>query len=200
MWFRGEKIHFWIFLTCASPLPQYKILQIPLTTDFQLCLQIFNKFSSTVMFLILLIQLSRHYCYDSKGKKVHLCLLHFLLLCIALQLKEMVLALLHESDLILSNEYVEQIVDKVHATRTCRLNFMLIILSIYSKFLVISTDIQWGRLKWWWKDWPRRVERICIQESIPDKEHDSSIFEVGTRVQCILIIGLKIRPPVSYSI
>lgn len=40
-----------------------------------------------------------------------------------LQLKEMVLALLHESDLILSEDFVETIVDKVqHSTFTCKLS------------------------------------------------------------------------------
>jgi serine/threonine-protein phosphatase 2B regulatory subunit len=36
-----------------------------------------------------------------------------------LQLKEMVLALLHESDLVLSDDMIEAIVDKVHCILPC---------------------------------------------------------------------------------
>lgn len=84
------------------------------------------------MVLILLIELSRHNCHDSKEKRcISESFLHVLLLCVTLQLKEMVLALLHESDLILSDEYVEQIVDKVQITVTCHLHFHAYLIYIF---------------------------------------------------------------------
>lgn len=47
----------------------------------------------------------------------------------------MVLALLHESDLVLSDDVVETIVDKVQIT-TFPLHFFMLILNKYSKVLV----------------------------------------------------------------
>lgn len=46
----------------------------------------------------------------------------------------MVLALLHESDLILSDDVVETIVNKVHITQLFQLHYFLVILSFHPKF------------------------------------------------------------------
>lgn len=92
------------------------------------------------MVLILLIELSRHNCDDSKEKRcIFESFLHVLLLCVTLQLKEMVLALLHESDLILSDEYVEQIVDKVQITVTCHLHFHAYLIYIFKISCLLQT-------------------------------------------------------------
>jgi hypothetical protein len=66
-----------------------------------------------------------------------------------MQLKEMVLALLNESDLLLSDDAVEQIVDQVHhiQMKCCSERALTPHANLY-----ILTDIQAGRPEQRWED------------------------------------------------
>lgn len=46
---------------------------------------------------------------------------------------------------------------------------------------LFSLDLQWGRYKWRWENWSRRVEGICSTKPIFVEEHDTSIFEVSSK-------------------
>ena len=85
-------------------------------------------------------------CFGSSNL-IHVCtrslytLVHFLLallkVMVYLQLKEMVLALLHESDLVLSDDIVETIVNKVHKIfhlTTFKSSLKLVFLMLYTFF------------------------------------------------------------------
>lgn len=93
----------------------------------------------------------------------------------------MVQAILVESDLVLSDDVVETIVDKVYFSITLKSSIILkFFLTRFSYFLWcwVSTDICGGRLKRRWEDWPRRMERIRGKESISAQEHDSTLSNV----------------------
>ena len=97
-------------------------------------------------------------------------------------MKEMVLALLSETDLSLSDDMVESIVQKVLDIVTfwyfAFLSFCF--LDIYIGHICADND--GGRFRKRWEDRRRRMEGIREKKSVYHKEHDSSVFEVGSKV------------------
>lgn len=94
------------------------------------------------------------------------------------KLKEMVTALLKESDMELADEVIEDIVNKVLNTPQLLVQYFCHSLQIMLTCYLVCTDNGRSRFKWRWKDWYRRMEAICCKEPIHSKEHDSSVFKV----------------------